>query len=72
MNGANGSKWSCFGNEVSKSLVVFVVEVVLVYIVVLTSIVNLSLSHDDSKLWTALLSANIGYRLPSPSLKEKK
>ncbi len=68
----NGTKWSCFGSQVSKALVVFVVQVVIVYIVVITSIVNLSLGHDDSKLWTALLSANIGYLLPNPSLKEKQ
>ena len=38
-----------------------------VFIVV--SIYNLTVAHDDSTLWTALLSSSLGYLLPNPSLK---
>ncbi len=69
---SNNSKWYFFGKEVSRSFVIFIVQIIIVYIVVITSIVNLALGTNDAKLWMALLSSNIGYLLPNPTLKEKK
>ena len=64
------SYWSLCGTDIPKAEVVFFTQVVLIYIVVLTSIVNLTLGNEYSNLWVALLSANIGYLLPNPSLKQ--
>jgi len=64
--------WHFFGKSIPKSEIVFGVQVVLIYIVVIACIVNLSLDGDDSKLWTALLASNIGYLLPNPSLKRHR
>ena len=41
----------------------------MIYTVVITCILNLSLTKDNSNLWTALLSSCLGYILPSPSIK---
>ena len=60
------------GRSVSKSEVVFCTQVILLYIVVLTCIVNLSIQNGDSNLWTVLLSSSLGYILPNPTLKKKK
>lgn len=47
-------------------------QVGLIYIVVITAIINLSLSNDEGKLWSSLLSSSIGYLLPHPALPSKR
>jgi len=62
------SGWSLRGRKIPKTKIVFFSQVVLIYIVVLTSIVNISLGSTQ-QLWFLLLSSCLGYLLPSPSLK---
>lgn len=45
---------------------------IVVYTIIITSIVNLSLTNGSSELWISLLSSAIGYVLPNPSLKGDK
>ena len=69
---SNANSVNVFGRRASKSPIVFVVQSILIFIVIISSIVNLSIkAHDDpnSKLWIILLSACIGYYLPNPSMK---
>ena len=47
---SNGRAWHMFGNKVPKTEVVFFMQVFLIYIVVITSIVNLSINRDEGKL----------------------
>lgn len=61
-----------FGKKLPKSEIVFFVQVILIYIVVITSIVNLTINQGEGKLWTALLSSSLGYILPNPSLKRRE
>jgi len=51
---------------------VFCAQIVLIYIVVITSIVNLSLENGQGQLWTALLASSLGSLLPTPHLKLKR
>ncbi len=69
---SNHSRWHFFGKELPRSEIVFFVQVLLVYIVVIVSIVNLTIGGNGDKLWITLLSSSIGYILPSPSLKLNK
>ncbi len=62
--------WALFGSNIPKAEIVFFTQVIIIYIVVLTSIVNLTLGYGSSTLWVALLSGNIGYILPNPTLKK--
>ena len=64
--------WRFFKWKSPRSEVVFFAQVLLVYIVVITSVVNLTLGNSDSKLWTALLTGHIGYLLPNPKLEKRK
>lgn len=60
---------------VSKSFIVYMVQVVLIYIVAFVSIFNLSRSQcngSDQKLWIAILASAIGYLLPSPAITSTK
>ena len=67
--GSNSSGWKVCSKTVPKSQFVFLFQVVLIYIVVITSIVNLTIDKGEPKLWTALLCGNIGYLLPNPKPK---
>ena len=61
--------WHIFGRECPKEEIVFLCQVIILYTVIVVSIYNLTVAHDDSTLWTALLSSSLGYLLPNPSLK---
>ena len=67
----NNPQWHMFGRKIPKSEIVYFVQVILIYIVVITSIVNLTINKDEGKLWTALLSSSFGYLLPNPNLKHR-
>ena len=67
----NSEDWRLFGTNVTRSEVVYISQVILIYIIVITCIVNLSIKVGDSNLWTALLSSCLGYLLPNPTLKKK-
>lgn len=69
-NTNNNNDWHCFGTAVPKSEIVYFAQVILIYIVVITAIVNLTLGVTDSKLWIALLSSSFGYLLPNPTIKK--
>ena len=62
--------WHIFGRECLKEEIVFLCQVIILYTVIVVSIYNLTVAHDDSTLWTALLSSSLGYLLPNPSLKQ--
>ena len=61
--------WNIFGRECPKEEIMFLCQVIILYTVIVVSIYNLTIAHDDSTLWTALLSSSLGYLLPNPSLK---
>ena len=60
--------WHIFGRECPKEEIVFLCQVIILYTVIVVSIYNLTVAHDDSTLWTALLSSSLGNLLPNPSL----
>ena len=57
-----------FGRRVTRSEIVFCCQTLLVYVVAVTSLVNITLSNGPLNLWIALLSSSLGYLLPHPSL----
>ena len=61
--------WHIFGTECPKEEIMFLCQVIILYTVIVVSIYNLTVAHDDPTLWTALLSSSLGYLLPNPSLK---
>ena len=63
--------WHLFGPECTKEEIVFFCQVIILYMVIVVSIYNLTVGHDDSTLWTALLSSSLGYLLPNPSVKRE-
>ena len=50
----------------------FFAQIVVVFTIIITSLVHLSLKSPDKELWLILLSSSVGYILPSPGLKFSK
>lgn len=61
--------WTLFDRSVSRSAVVFIVQVVLIFTVVIVSLFNLVRGSGPNALWIALLSSCLGYLLPNPKLE---
>lgn len=67
-DGIEEKKWTIFSKKFPKNKVIYFTQIVLVYAVALTALINLSLNRDNQSLWSSLLSACIGYLLPAPQL----
>jgi len=65
-------QWHLFGKRIPKNEAIFICQVVILYIVIITCILNLSLGNGDSNLWTALLSSSMGIMLPAPTLSRRR
>ena len=54
-----------------KSASVFVAQITIIFIVIISAILNLSLGNtEQTHLWTSLLSTSLGLLLPNPSIKQ--
>jgi len=58
------------GENFTKWQVVFISQVIIIYLIVITCILNLSLNNGKSDLWISLLSYSLGCMLPSPKIKK--
>ena len=67
---SSNHRWTFLGTSLPKSEIVYFCQMLLVYIIVVTSIVNLSMNGGKTELWVSLLSSAIGYALPSPTLNK--
>lgn len=61
--------WCCSGSRVPSAEIVYISQIVVIFLVVIASIYNLSTNVGDQQLWTALLSSSMGYLLPNPKIK---
>ena len=59
-------------NELTHKHIIYYCQIVAVYIIALTCLLNLSLFNDKDCVWSTLLSASIGYLLPPPKLRRVK
>lgn len=70
-NRASSSSTISDGRTQPKHLVVFLAQVIVAATAIVAAIYNLSTTDTNQTLWTSILSANIGYLLPNPSLKRR-
>ena len=63
--------WYIFGQSLPKQEVVFFTQIIILYIVIITAVINLSLHNGDPTLWSTLLGSCLGYTLPNPTIKRK-
>ena len=69
---SRSEQWTLFGRRTQQSKVVFFSQVTILYIIILTCLVNISVGSENFNLWSTLLASSIGYLLPSPKLKDRK
>jgi len=50
--------------------IVFLAQILLLYTVAITALVNLTLNTPHRELWIILLSSTLGYILPNPKIKK--
>ena len=63
----DNTAWNFFGKKIPKSELVFFSQVIIIYIIVIVSIINLSASNGEASLWISLIGICTGSILPSPS-----
>jgi hypothetical protein len=56
----------------SQKQVIYYCQVIAIYIIVVACLINLSIGSDKDTVWASMLSACIGYLLPSPKFKQQK
>ena len=56
------------GDRIVKNPFTFFAQIFVVYMIIITSLVQISLRSPDEDLWLILLSSSIGYILPSQGL----
>lgn len=54
-----------------KSELIYMCQVVALYMVIIVCLVNLTIGTDNNPLWSSLLSGGIGYLLPSPKIRKR-
>lgn len=65
----NKNTYSCCGNRLPKNQFTYITQVIVIYGIIITAIIHLSLQSPNRELWLVLLSSSLGYILPSPGLK---
>ena len=60
----------CYGRGKPETL--FIVQITILCIVIITSLINVILRNDPCSVWSNLLASSLGYLLPNPSMGEKK
>jgi hypothetical protein len=56
-------------NVCKADLILFTVQVAIIFIVVCTSLINLTLGYGNQNLWTVVLTSSLGYVMPNPKIK---
>ena len=62
------SKWTLCGTQVSRTALVFLCQVIILYISIITCFVNLTVGNGPDELWISILSLSICTILPSPKV----
>ena len=52
--------------------IIYYCQVVAIYLIVIACLVNLSVGTNNDTVWASMLSASIGYLLPSPKFRKNR
>ena len=66
------SEWFVLNRYIPKTQVTFFCQIIIIYIIIITSVINLSINNGDKTLWCTLLASALGYCLPAPSIRASK
>ena len=66
------SEWTLFGSKFSRTALVFLCQVIILYISIITCFINLTVRNGPNELWITVLSLSLGTLLPSPKVRKSK
>ena len=66
------SEWTLFGSKFSRTALVFLCQVIILYISIITCFINLTVHNGPNELWITVLSLSLGTLLPSPKVRKLK
>jgi hypothetical protein len=66
---AGSETWVLAGKNMPRSEIVFFSQIIIIFIVVVASVINLSLGNQSTEMWLIMLSTSVGAILPNPSMK---
>ena len=69
MNSPTHSMWNMCGSYMSRLAVVFLCQIIILYIAIVTCFINLTIGNGPKELWITVLSLSLGSILPSPKVK---
>jgi hypothetical protein len=72
MSSPRPNYWSTCCGEVPREQIVFLIQVIIAYIVIITSLLNISITTENTCLWATLISGTLGYLLPAPSIRHEQ
>jgi p-aminobenzoyl-glutamate transporter AbgT len=68
-----GSKiWKMCGDKIPKTQALFLSQIIILYIIILSALFNLSFKNGRSEMWLSLLCTCIGALLPQPKFHKTK
>ncbi len=67
----DSDRWFILGRELPKQEIVFFSQIIILYILIITCMINLSI-NSNSQIWTSILSTCIGILVPNPRIKTSK
>ena len=62
--------WYFCNKRLPRGQITYFCQMIIIYIVIITSIVNLSINNGDKTLFITLLSSAVGVVLPTPGIKK--
>lgn len=68
-NQSDLGSWRFWQKRISKPEIIYFCQIFIIYIIIISCIVNLTLTKDEDKVFITLLSWCLGYLLPNPSIK---
>ena len=69
---SSSSRWKFFGQNVPKSEVVYISQMFIIFVVIVSCIINLSLKNGNSEMWVSFFGYAFGAMLPPPKLQIAK
>ena len=66
------SEWTLFGSKFSRTALVFLCQVIILYISIITCFINLTVHNGPNELWITVLSLSLGTLLSSPKVRKSK
>jgi len=68
-SGSFDHHWTWFGKSIPKGEVVYFCQMIVLFIVIISCIVNLSVHNGNSEMWVSLFGYSLGAILPPPKIK---